>query len=98
MNTSKSLSSSESCLMARRRCRGSILTFSPPRPLASLARIPASSQISAVSYSSTAARYTGAKTPILAAQGPFLSRRWTRPTGKWRPARTDRLLLVRTVV
>ncbi|KAK1328812.1 hypothetical protein QTO34_010981 [Cnephaeus nilssonii] len=55
------------------------------RLLVVAAALPASSRISAVRYSSTAARYTGAPAPTRSA-------RCTRPTGNCSPAREDRVL------
>ena len=81
----RSLLSSSSLRMASWRWRGTIRAF----PL-SIAALPASSRISAVRYSRTPARYTGAPAPTRAAYLPFRSIRWTRPTGNTSPAREDR--------
>ena len=57
--------------------------------LLSLAALPANSKTSAHKYSNTAATYTGAPAPTLAAYLPYLMYLATLPTGKVIPALAD---------
>ena len=65
-------------------CLGTTLVF-----LLSLAAFPASSKTSAVKYSRTAAKYTGAPAPTLSPYLPYFKNLEIRPTGNARPALLD---------
>ena len=77
----KKVLSSSSFLTARRINLGVTLNL-----LLSFAALPASSSTSAHKYSITAATYTGAPAPTLAAYLPYLMYLATLPTGKVIPA------------
>ena len=62
-------------------CLGMILVF-----LLSLAAFPANSKTSAVKYSKTAAKYTGAPPPTLYAYFPYFKNLASLPTGNCNPA------------
>merc|ERR1719174_3284087 len=80
-----SVSSSSSPRMASWRWRG-VMRFI----LRSLHALPASSSTSAVRYSRMAAVYTAAVAPTRCdAVTRSLRKRWSRPTGNWRPALSD---------
>ena len=74
--------SSSSCLIDSWRCLGVILCFSP-------AESPASSRISDVMYSNTAAMNTAAVPPTLSVPLAYLNRRCILPTGNFSPALLD---------
>ena len=78
-------SSSSSPRIANCKCLGVIRFI-----FKSLDALPASSKTSAVRYSRIAAEYTAA---VAATRRPveecFFKWRWTRPTGNWRPERSD---------
>ncbi|CAM9458403.1 unnamed protein product [Scytosiphon promiscuus] len=80
----RSLLSSSSLRTASWMWRGMMRAF-----LLSRAALPASSSTSAVRYSRTAARYTGAPPPTRLENLPFLRKRPIRPTGNCRPALAD---------
>eukprot|EP01083_Nonionella_stella_P161028 526955_1 len=73
--------SSSSFLTANIICRGTIRCF-----LLSFAAFPANSNNSAVKYSKTDAKYTGAPPPIRREKPPCLMYRAIRPTGNCNPA------------
>ena len=83
----KCLSSSVSLRTASVMCLGMMRDF-----LLSRAAFPESSSTSAVRYSSTAARYTGAPAPRHFAYRPERSLRATRDTGKISPDLLDLVL------
>ena len=76
---------SSSLRTANMMCRGTIRCF-----LLSFAALPANSNNSAVKYSKTDAKYTGAPPPTRFAYPPRRKYRAIRPTGNCKPARDDR--------
>merc|ERR1712078_953530 len=81
----RSLESSSSFRTASWTWRGTMRLF-----LLSRAALPASSSTSALRYSRTAARYTGAPAPTRVAYLPCFRYRLMRPTGNCSPALADR--------